>query len=138
MKAIKLGMIVIMFSLLSACTSTETVLSNSDSIDKGVAQKATVTNIRQITLDADWQDEFTGAALGMAIGQLVADDTGGVAGLFIGGDIANEMNGKVVDEITLTDQYGNNYTGLVPENSFNFQQKVLFTHHNGKLTAVSK
>lgn len=137
MNSLKILAITLMLSLLTACSNTPTVLENNTTLDKSTAQTAHVVNIRQIKLDADWKHNLTGAALGLAVGDVLGDDSLATAGLFIGGDIANEMYGRTVDEVTIKDKHGNQYTALVPEHAFTYQQTVYFTHIDGSLTAIS-
>ncbi|GAA0347262.1 hypothetical protein GCM10009092_09610 [Bowmanella denitrificans] len=123
---------------LSACESTPTILSESQALTQDNAFTAKVVNIRQVKLSADWKHGLAGAALGMAVGHKVDGDVGSTFGLFIGGDIADELYGRTVDEITILNAQQQEYRALVPENIFRLQDDVFYVQADGKLTAIQK
>jgi len=128
--------------LISGCAMSQKEVP-TDHLDESpniVRYIGEVTNIREVKKDASLEKQFGGAFLGALVGGQIGGGTTstvmGTAGAFIGGDVANEMYGEVIDRLILKDSEGNEYDCLVHGHDFNVGDKVIFTVVENHVSAI--
>ena len=128
--------------LISGCATSQKEVP-TDHLDESpniVRYIGEVTNIREVKKDASLEKQFGGAFLGALVGGQIGGGTTstvmGTAGAFIGGDVANEMYGEVIDRLILKDSEGNEYDCLVHGHDFNVGDKVIFTVVENHVSAI--
>ena len=128
--------------LISGCATSQKEVP-TDHLDESpniVRYTGEVTNIREVKKDASLEKQFGGAFLGALVGGQIGGGTTstvmGTTGAFIGGDVANEMYGEVIDRLILKDSEGNEYDCLVHSHDFKVGDKVIFTVVENHVSAI--
>lgn len=137
----QIALLLLLTLFFQACATTEQEVPTNqlDTSPDIVRHTGEIINIREVKKDASLGKQFGWAFLGALVGGQIEGGTTstvmGTAGAFIGGDIANEKYGEVIDRLILTDSEGKEYNCLVHDHNFKVGNKVTFTLVAGHVSA---